>query len=441
MQINDFLSLNPWWENKKILKKYQLNTKREQVALLLKQLKIKNKIIGLIGPRQVGKTTCLMHSIDQLLAKNTDPRHIFYVSFDRSQWQKITDQEIIDLIQELAGAPPKDLKQPFYLYLDEIHKLNNWENKIKYILEAYENIKIIISGSSSLNIEIGAGEGLVGRLEIIRLFPLSFREFLLWQDQKIFKNQKFKQDQIFLYWQIYLKQGGYPAVFFEKDQTKIHDLLLSYKSLSIMRDIVRLFKIGDPALLEDLLEILSSIFTERINYSNLGRLVGEINVHTIKKYLNLLESAFFVKRAQVWHKKGLKPYRREKKIFLLDNGMRNALVGETFQDEQIWSKLTENTVIANYYFYYNSNHPFEKKLYYWLENGAEVDLITHQGEPIEVKYKNQLLEKDFLGVRKFLKEFKQRQAVILTKNLKQMKTFPEGTVKIMPAWEWVLKLS
>lgn len=439
MQINDFLSLNPWWDNKDIQKKYQVKTKREQVSLVLNKLKHKNKITALIGPRQVGKTTVLMHTIEKLIQSNTPPQNIFYISFDRSNWQKITEQDLINLIQELTETRLAEIKKTFYLYLDEIHKLQNWENKLKYLLEAYQNLKIIISGSSSLNIEIGAGEGLVGRIEIIRLFPLTFREYLNWQDPGLIKAIKFKQDQIQINFREYLKKGGYPAVFFQKDQSEIYDLLLGYKSLSIMRDIVRLLKIGDPALLEDLLEILSSLTAERINYSNLGRLVGEVNVHTIKKYLNLLESAFFIKRAQVWTKKGLKPYRRERKIFFLDNGLRNALAQENFQDSLIWSKLAENAAVANYYADYNSQHPFQKKLFYWLDNGGEVDLITHQGEPVEIKYKDKLEIDDFKSIRKFLEIAKTKQGIILTKNLQASKTFPEGRVKIIPLWKWLLQ--
>jgi len=441
MQISDFVPLNPWWEEKGIQKKYQLNTKREQIALVLKSLKSKNKITALLGPRQVGKTTVLMHVIENLINKKLDSKNIFYISFDHSKWQKMQEQDLLNLIQELIETPLSENKKTFYLFLDEIHKLENWENKIKYFLETYENLKIIISGSSSLNIEIGAGEGLVGRIELIRLFPLSFKEFLIWKNIDIFKSIKFKKDQIQIYWKEYLKKGGYPAVFFEKDQSKIYDLLLGYKSLSIMRDIVNLLKIGDPALLEDLLEILSSIMTERINYSNLGRLVGEVNVHTIKKYLNLLESAFFVKRAEVWRKKGLKPYRREKKIFFLDNGLRNALFQETFRNAGIWSKLAENTAVANYYYDYNSKHPFQKKLYYWLDNGGEVDLVTHHGEPIEIKYKDKLDQKDFGSIRKFLLEFKIKQGLILTKDQKGKKSFSKTIIKFMPLWKWLLKLN
>lgn len=440
MTISDFLPLNPWWENKGIHKKYQLTTKREQLDLVLSSLKNKDKITALIGPRQVGKTTCLMHSIEELLKLNITAQNIFYLSFDRSRWQKISEQDLINLIQELTEVPLQNIKKTFYLYLDEIHKLKNWENKVKYFLEAYENIKIIISGSSSLNIEIGAGEGLVGRMEIIRLYPLSFKEFLAWKDPAILKNSKFKQSQIQIYWQEYLKKGGYPAVFTKKDQLEVYDILMGYKSLSVMRDIVRLLKIGDPALLEDLLEILSSLVTERINYSNLGRLVGEVNVHTIKKYLNLLEAAFFIKRSEVWRQKGLKAYRRERKVFFLDSGMRNALFQETFQDREAWSKLTENTVIANYYCFYNSQHPFQKKLYYWLENGGEVDLINHQGQPIEIKYKDKLETKDFLSLRKFLKVSSLKQGIILTKTLSGEKRFPEGQIKIIPAWQWLMGL-
>lgn len=439
MQINDFSSLNPWWDKKDIQNKYQVKTKREQVGLVLDKLKHKNKITALIGPRQVGKTTVLMHTIEKLIQSNTLPQNILYISFDRSNWQKMTEQDLINLIQELTETRLSDIKKTFYLYLDEIHKLQNWENKLKYLLEAYQNLKIIISGSSSLNIEIGAGEGLVGRIEIIRLFPLCFREYLNWKDPNLSKSTKFKQDQIQINFREYLKKGGYPAVFFQKDQSEIYDLLLGYKSLSIMRDIVCLLKIGDPALLEDLLEILSSLVTERANYSNLGRLDREVNVHTIKKYLNLLESAFFIKRSQVWTAKGLKPYRRERKIFFLDNGLRNALAQESFQDNLIWSKLAENAVVANYYSIYNSQHPFQKKLYYWLDNGGEVDLITHKGEPVEVKYTDKLDLSDFVSMRKFLDVSKTKQGIVLTKNLNGLKKFPEGRIKIVPVWKWLLK--
>lgn len=440
INLSKILSFNPWLEKKPISSIYQKRIRRKEIDLIKEKIGKEGKILVITGPRQVGKTTLIYHFIEKLLKQNVSEKNILYLIFDRPSWQKLETEEIIDLIQEINGIPLKDLEKTFYLFLDEVHKLENWENITKYLLEAFSNIKIVISGSSALNIEIGAGEGLVGRLEILRLWPLSFKEFIEWKKPDLLKEKKFREEEIKILFKEYLKKGGYPGCIFLSNLDEVYNLLLSYKSLSIMRDIVRLLKIGDPALLEDLLDILARLSTERINYSILGRLVGEVNVHTIKKYLNLLEATFFVKQARIFRKKGLKPYRREKKIFFLDVGLKNALLEEDFKDYLIWPKLVENVVVSNYYFYFNKLHPFQKNLYYWLENGGEVDLITEKGFPIEVKYKDKLEKEDFLGIRKFFKETKIKEGLILTKEIKKQFNFPEGKIKVFPVWQWLLEI-
>ena len=148
MTINDIISYNTWWETGSVndIPDY----KRPLFYELLKYLD-ERQIIVIYGLRRTGKTTIMYQLIDYLLKDNIKKGNILYFSFDYS------NIELRDIIEDyekyILKKPIKMENSKVYIFLDEIQKLNDWENKIKIYYDTYKNIKFIISGSASINIE------------------------------------------------------------------------------------------------------------------------------------------------------------------------------------------------------------------------------------------------------------------------------------------------
>jgi len=153
---------------------YNIPKKRDLYFKVIKKLR-ERQIVSIVGLRRTGKTTLLKQLIDFLIQQNVPRENILYFSFDEEQ-PKLG--QIIDKYESKIGKLILDTKDRFYIFFDEIQKLGNWENQIKYYYDNYEKIKFFVSGSSSLFIKKGSRESLAGRIYEFVLKPLSFRDFI-----------------------------------------------------------------------------------------------------------------------------------------------------------------------------------------------------------------------------------------------------------------------
>src|SRR3989338_4064618 len=167
------LELNHWWKLGKVREEFALPYKRKLFQEILKYLDTR-QIIGVVGLRRVGKSTLFYQIIDFLIKKGTSPESIIYFSFDES---RDDIREILKVYEENI-AKKRIGNERVFVFLDEIQKLEDWQNKIKAMYDLYPNIKFFISGSASINILLPAKESLAGRIFYFDLDLLSFQEFL-----------------------------------------------------------------------------------------------------------------------------------------------------------------------------------------------------------------------------------------------------------------------
>lgn len=132
------------------------------------------RMLGVVGPRGVGKTTMLL----QYIKKNLPLNESLYVAVDSIYFANNTLSDTVDKFVKNGGK---------YLFIDEIHKYDNWSKELKHIYDIYEDLKIVFSGSSILDIYKGASD-LSRRAPIYEMQGLSFREYL-----KLFHNVKIKR--------------------------------------------------------------------------------------------------------------------------------------------------------------------------------------------------------------------------------------------------------
>ncbi|MDM1373494.1 ATP-binding protein [Myroides marinus] len=171
------------------------------------QINWENRMIGLIGPRGVGKTTLVLQYIKQ----NLNPTETLYITAEDFYF---VDNKIIELVDTFVKFGGK------YLFIDEIHKYPDWAKDLKLIYDYHKNLKVVFMGSSVLDIKKGASD-LSRRAIIYNMQGLSFREYL-----KLFHNisaktytlQEILQHKVnipeierpLLYYADYLKKGYYP---------------------------------------------------------------------------------------------------------------------------------------------------------------------------------------------------------------------------------------
>ncbi len=439
---------NPWHTLKKVPEKYLGKYKRELTSALIDELS-NNKITCLVGPRQAGKTTIMHELINYLINKGIDPTHIFYLQLSEDITKAGLLDKFMEIISDRLSQPIEDIKK-IYIFLDEVHTLESWAEELKKWYDLKLNIKFVVSGSSAIRILKGSGESLIGRINPFVLLPLSFREIvnnrlnlnlnrtkLDYFELKSLKSKlSAETSKIQLLFKQFLLRGGYPDSI-DRDIEDGFNVLQNYKDLALQRDLFELEEIRDAKSIRDLVKVLASLTTERINYSKIASILG-IKMDTAKKYIGLLEDIFLVKDAKVFSSKPYFSVRKERKIEFIDSGMINAIMLQYKISD--YSKLVENAVMRGV---------LERKLkygsipdlYYWLdEHGYEVDCILDERAvlPVEVKYAENVQLGELKGLLSFLNVFKSSVGIVVSKDKLACETVSGKEILYVPAWLFLL---
>jgi hypothetical protein len=169
--IADILvKFNSWWTTGQLPKPFIKTGKRFFFEHLYQCLE-NPYILLLTGLRRTGKTVLIHQCIEKLLEANILPQNILYLSFEDIAGIKLN--EILDAYQKLTLPRGK-----IYCFFDEIHYLPDWSNKIKYYYDQKTDVKFIVSGSSSHLLLQKTSESLTGRVTILPLYPMTYREYL-----------------------------------------------------------------------------------------------------------------------------------------------------------------------------------------------------------------------------------------------------------------------
>lgn len=286
------------------------------------------------GVRRSGKSTLLLMFKDYLLNNKIKDENIIHINFESAIYDAIKDYK--DLYNYVQSKIKKD---KVYLLLDEVQNVVSWEKAINSFKVDFD-IDIYITGSNAYLLSSELSTLLSGRYIEIKMYPLSFKEFLLFNSYDNSNlDDKFNK---------YLKYGGLPAISLIKDND---ELVLSYLNdiynTIVKKDILDRNNIKDAALLENIIKYLtnnigSQVSAKKISdYLNSNKIVEKSNHQTIDNYLNMLEKSFIFYKADRTDIKNKSLLKTLGKYYISDLGIRNIILGFRNIDE---GHLLENVV-------------------------------------------------------------------------------------------------
>jgi uncharacterized protein len=358
-----------------------IHTKVEQVLA-------DRKAVVIIGARQVGKTTVLKE-----LAKMYDGTMIL-------------DCDEPDVRALLTDATSTSLKNLFgnatVVVIDEAQRVKNIGVTLKLITDKMQDISLIVSGSSALELSSGLGESLTGRKVELEMSGLSIGEMVAHhgalEERRLLENR--------------LLYGMYPEVVCNPGRAEKQ--LLELSSSYLYKDIFNYQDVRKPELLPNLLEALARQIGKEVSYNELSNLLA-IDSLTISRYIDLLEKTMVVFRLRSFSRNLRNELKKSRKIYFYDNGIRNAIIGD-FRPLSLRSDvgdLWENFIISER----RKHHQFgdrNVKAYFWrTKQQQEIDLIEeHNGQidAIELKY-NANRKVRFSST--FVNEYKPTSSVII----------------------------
>lgn len=276
------------------------------------------EIIAVLGARQSGKTTMMDHLIKKL------PKAIS-LSFEDRKILSLFEQSPDDFIAAYV-------KGNQYLFIDEFQYAKQGGKILKYIFDK-EKIKIVISGSSTLEMSVHAVKYLVGRIVVFELFPFDFEEFLMAKDPSALKLLRKAHlspqghQQVLFHYQEYLRFGGYPRVVIEEGHEKKQELLRNIYNTYFLREVRDILGLIDDYKLQSLLKALSLQIGNLIDYGELGRVSG-FSFPTLKKFINFLEKTYVCRFIRPFYKNKRTEVVKNPKAYFFDTGLRNAVISD-----------------------------------------------------------------------------------------------------------------
>ena len=300
------------WVNIMIIREKYLNK-----MIMLKDTEFIKVITGL---RRSGKSTLMLMYKDYLLNNQVKEDNIIYINFESAMYDDIKNYK--DLYQSIKEKIKKD---KVYLLLDEVQNVESWEKAINSFKVDFD-IDIYITGSNAYLLSSELSTLLSGRYIEIKMYPLSFKEFLIfnnYDDMNV--EDKFNE---------YLKYGGLPAITLIKNND---ELVLSYLNdiynSIVKKDIIDRNNLKNTTLLENIIKYLannigSPISSTKIsNYLNSNKITPNCNHQTIDNYLNMLEKSYIIYKADRTDIKDKSVLKTLGKYYISDTGIRNIILG------------------------------------------------------------------------------------------------------------------
>lgn len=258
------------------------------------------KAIIVIGARQVGKSTLFKLILEKqdykALQLNCDEPEV------RNMLSNINTAELRLLIADNR-----------IVVIDEAQRVENIGMTLKLITDNFPDVQLLVTGSSSFELQDKLNEPLTGRKYEYHLYPISTAE-LMASNGLLGVNQTLEQRLVY---------GSYPDILNHVDDAK--ELLMNLAGSYLYKDLLTLESVRRPVLLGKLLTALALQVCSEVSYNELAQTVGTDN-KTIEKYIDLLEKCYIVFRLNGFNRNLRTELKKSKKIYFFDNGIRNAIL-------------------------------------------------------------------------------------------------------------------
>lgn len=262
----------------------------------------KGKVIVIYGPRRVGKTTLVSNYLKKTRLKYR------LESGDDLSIAEVLSSQIFEKINQFAMG--YDL-----IVIDEAQRIPQVGLGLKILVDNNPQIKVLITGSSSLSLSYKVGEPLVGRMFDYILYPVSQLEL---KKQKTLFDLTRKKEEFLIF-------GSYPEVLEATSYEEKIRILTGIANSYLLRDLIELEKVADIKILFDLLKLIAFQIGSEVSLTELGSNLG-IDKKTVARYLWLFEQVFILYNLRGFSRNLRKEISKKSKYYFYDNGVRNAVI-------------------------------------------------------------------------------------------------------------------
>jgi len=351
----------------------------------------KDKAIIILGPRQSGKTTLLNEITGNLVNK-------LFLDCDDPLVRELLENANTEKLRQIIGKNT-------VVFIDEAQRVKNIGLTLKIITDQFKQVRLYVSGSSSLELANEVNEPLTGRKWEYILFPVAWEEL---QNHFGYVKSLQQLEQRMIY-------GMYPEVIegYGSEQVILKQITDSY----LYKDILSFKGIRKPDVLIKLLKALAFQTGNEVSYNELGNML-QIDKNTVNNYIDLLEKVYIVFRLEPLSRNLRNEISTNRKIYFYDNGIRNSLVANfnPLSMRQDTGALWENFLISERIKYIHYNQISVNQYFWRTKQQQEIDYIEErEGKLFAYEFKWNPNSK-FKFSETFLKNYTQVETKVIHKN-------------------------
>ena len=327
----------------------------------------KGKVLLLIGPRQVGKTTLLKNILTSISSEK------------KVQFWNCDESDVRQFLSEANSAKLKSfVGNSDFIVIDEAQRVKDIGLTIKLLHDSFPNVQLAVTGSSSLDLSNSINEPLTGRKFEYNLFPFSTNELVnhtsMLEEMRLLKNR--------------LVYGFYPDVVNNPGEEK--EILTNIVNSYLYKDVFEFQDIRKSSVIEKLVQALALQVGSEVSFNELGNLLG-IDTVTVQRYVDLLEKAYVIFHIRSFSRNVRNELKKSIKIYFYDNGVRKSVISNFSPVElrsdigTLWENFLISERIKN-----NTYHNKHAKYYFWrTTQKQEIDFIEEVDQNLfayEFKY-------------------------------------------------------
>lgn len=395
------------------------------------------QIVVITGARRSGKSFIMRQLTKSLIDMDVERKEILMVNFEDPRFVELdtnTLQKIYETYLEFLNPKGRP-----YIFLDEVQEVKDWEKWVRMMHELGK-ARIIVSGSNAKLLSKELSTLLTGRHLDLTVFPLSFSDYLDFnnisiKDKLDIVNREIEIKRSF---RQYLEFGSFPEVVLSEEKKHI---LLNYFEDILSKDLIRRFKIRKSERLKSLAKFYLSNISSPVTFNSIEKFLG-VSADTIEKFSDYFETAymlFFLKRFSFKVKQQEKS---PKKVYAVDTGLANAA---GFRFSHNFGKLAENAVLLELKRRQATDPNYE--IFYWKDiSHREVDFVIKEGlkvrQLIQVCWDINLPEtrkREVRALHKAMIEFKLKEGLIITEDYEGSEMVEGKKIAYVPLWKWLMR--
>ncbi len=422
-------SYNRFWSTGNI----DAGIKRDILPACIGQLNSK-EVVVLKGVRRCGKSTLMAQVIRELLVQNVHPTAILRVNLEEPLFSSEYSVELLEQIYRTY----RERVQPegkCWLFMDEVQNVPGWESWVRGRSET-EEIKIFVTGSSSQMLSREIGTKLTGRNVSFEVYPLSFQEFLRFNNITVETEIDFvaRKSIVRKYFNDYLKYGGFPEIVLKEANDDKELLLRNYFEDLLYRDIVTRYEIRDVSNLRNLAVYL---LTNVAKLTSITKLKNNFTISQDKteNYVSAIMESYLVFQLHMFSYSLKSSMRAGFKPYAIDTGLRNR-IAFAFSEDMGW--LVENVVFCHL-----KRHHEEV---YYHSNGSDIDFIIKEGlkitKRIQVWYEDASVttipDRELACFHKLLEGHETAESILVTNDYDDVITIGTAKVQCIPVAKFLL---